>query len=421
MWGFDDESIMDPTVKLYEALYNVKVNYVKKDKNEYEQESLSAIAAGKGPDIWTIDHNWVYKHNDKLVAMPERLLEKSKDDTRPDLKIYSDMFPTIVEKDNIIGDKIYGLPLSIDTLALYINKDIFEKKQSELIMEGSKDADLFYLGPNNWDDFLKISKMLTQKEGNDIKIAGTALGTSQNVINSSDILELLMMQNKANMVSADNKTATFNLPITKQSGDTSYPGTSALEFYTSFSYPQKENYMWNESMPDSATAFLQGKVAMIFHYKSFAKRILQEAPNLNYKVSALPQIKGETNAIDYAKYDSLTVTNNSKNSDAAWQFIKYLYSESSDYYSSTNSIKAQEFSALVIPQVQIRNSHDIPFEFQQASAGYFFKGKFPEKIDNVFYQMIDYIVKNKEPYQKAIDKAAASATTLYQQSAALTQ
>lgn len=413
---FDDESVLKPILDLYQQLNpNIAINYVKKDFAEYEKQTLDALAAGKGPDIWMIRNDWVYKHTDKLVPMTKKLFIKSDNDVRSDVKIYEDMFPEIAVKNNIIDNNIYGIPLSIDTLALYYNVDHFKEITNKLLIENNKDSELFYYPPNDWEQFLKISKLLTQKDdkGN-ITRSGAALGTANNIDNASDILAILMIQNSTQMNSADLLTATFNLPVTKGTGEPAYTGTEALNFYTSFADPAKENYMWNTSMSNSLEAFMQGRTSMMINYGYARERISQEVPNLNYKIGPLPQIAGSLTSVDYASYWVETVTNNSQNPKEAWKLIKFLYDNSAEYNTATQKPFAKKISEITLPQTKQRNIiGGDPFIYQPMSAKYWYKGNYPTKVDAAFSDMISDVTVNKEPYQKSIDKAALVVTQLY--------
>jgi len=72
--------------------------------------------------------------------------------------------------------------------------------------------------------------------------------TQQQISESS----LLMLQNQTKMISEDLGQASFNLPTKDSSGKDIYPGTKALDFYTSYSNPSSPNYTWN---PQCQTMF----------------------------------------------------------------------------------------------------------------------------------------------------------------------
>ena len=419
MWGlFDDKEVFDPIINNYQSNNtNIKINYIKKDYNEYELISSEALASDEGPDIWAIQNDWMARDYKKIQPMPSGMLTSSSvgNKDKSDMDIYKSTFPDIVYTDNVIDDKIYGMPLSVDTLALYYNTDIFKAKANELYNINKNDeAKLFENPPGDWDTFVKLSKMLTQKNGNDITVSGAALGTNNNVDKSVDILSALMLQNNTTMVAADKQSAAFNLSRTKESGGVVYPGTNALDFYTSFANPNKETYMWNSSMPDSVTAFMDGKVAMMIHYSYIQKRISQEKPTLNYSIGPLPQIKGTNSPIDYTTYWTETVTKNSKHPKEAWNFIIYCATQSAQTYAAATKRPApNRVDQASVPQnieERVTFAGNL-FDFQKISAHDWYKGTRPDKVNTIFLDMINNVDKGQNS-QLAIDAAATAVTAL---------
>jgi ABC-type glycerol-3-phosphate transport system substrate-binding protein len=424
MWGvLDDEIVYEQIIKNYKEYVrdtvNIDIEYVKKDFAEYERESLNALAAGKGPDIWMIRNDEVYAHADKLIPMPEGYIKRTKNDNRTDTQVYASLFPQVAVQDNIIDNNIYGIPFSIDTLAVYYNTEHFSRTLNKLYEQNREnEANLFALPPNTWEEFLKMAELLTQRDNQgNITRSGVAMGTAKNVEHAGDILAAMMIQNQAKMTSADLLTATFNLPITKDTGEPSYAGTQALNFYTSFADPSKKNYTYNTNMPNSVDAFIQGRASMMIHYGYIRKRLEQEAPSMRYNIGALPQISGSTSSIDFASYWTNTVTNNSENPEQAWDFIKYIFEqELNTYLSATKKPTSRRTSDFYIPLTKERNVHSNPFLYQIETAQYWYRGKYPVKVANAFYQMIEDVVINKQPVQKSIDKGASTVTELYKAS-----
>lgn len=411
---FDSEEVFKPIIASYQNIHpNVKINFVKKDPNEYEEDSLDALAQGEGPDIWLIRNDWVYKHNKKVTELPANLMRNSDKDVRNNLDIYKETFPQVVLDDNTVDGKIYGLPFYVDTLALYWNRDIFNQTWRDLEKQGTKeDPLLFQNPPSTWDSVIKLDKYITKKTSNNtIERSGIALGTSYNVQDSTDILAGLMLQNHTQMVSADKKSATFNLPIKKETGEPVYAGTSALEFYTSFASPSKESYAWNTEMPNSLTAFIEGKTAMMVGYEYAVNTIKQKNPNLSYGTAPLPQIKGSASAVDYASYWTETVTKNSKHPDVAWDFLVSTFKTGLDSYLMATGRPSPK-KPTDVPDMGQRPLRADPFRFQQATAQSWFKGQYPMKIDTVLSNLIDNVIIYNQPPQTAIDAAAGQATLL---------
>jgi len=108
----------------------------------------------------------------------------------------------------------YGVPLSVDSLGLYYNKDLFN-------------AAGITSPPRDWNEFADISKKLTKFDvSNQIVVSGTAMGTAYNINRSTDILNLLMLQSQTEMVDSISGQAVFDKVVQKKSGN-SIPGQDA--------------------------------------------------------------------------------------------------------------------------------------------------------------------------------------------------
>jgi len=116
-WGFDKREVFLEIFESYRKLRpNVKIKYFQKNYSNYEKDLIDALASGKGPDVFLIKNTWLLKHKNKLAPMPQNLAS---------FKEIKDAFVDVVLKDFSLEQKIYALPLSVDTLALYWNKDLF--------------------------------------------------------------------------------------------------------------------------------------------------------------------------------------------------------------------------------------------------------------------------------------------------------
>ena len=137
----DGSDAFDEIIAKYTALHPfVRIEYRKLRLEEYENELLNALAEDRGPDIFSIHNTWVRKYRTKIEPLPPSTtmvypVEKGSIKkevvnelrTTPSLSLgqVRDLFVDVVSKDVILEDnKIYGLPLSVDTLAMFYNKDL---------------------------------------------------------------------------------------------------------------------------------------------------------------------------------------------------------------------------------------------------------------------------------------------------------
>lgn len=306
---FEETGNVQDFISDYQATHkNVTINFVKKDAVTYEQDLVEAIASGKGPDIFSIHNDWLPKHAEKMAPMPESLMS---------LRTYQETFVNVAASDFVKENKIYAIPLAVDVLALYYNKDLMG---SAGISEP----------PSTWPELVsQVEKLTKFSQPGQFSRSGVALGTATNVNRSVDIITLLMLQNGTQFYSQGNSSATFDRQQTDPSGTNQSfnPGAVALEFYTQFANPAKVSYTWNAKSDDSVDAFTQGKVAMMINYSYMQARIQDKSPNLNWAVAPIPQPSEEGIKINYANYWGESVSKMSKNQAAAWDFLKFISSK----------------------------------------------------------------------------------------------
>src|SRR3990167_2371050 len=111
---------------------SIRINYVLKDLADYESESLNALASLEGPDIWAIKNDWITKHKNKLVSMPREFFVEGKKDTTPLTQAFEQTFWPAQSADFVVDNKAWGVPLYMDQLYLFINKDLLRARLREL-------------------------------------------------------------------------------------------------------------------------------------------------------------------------------------------------------------------------------------------------------------------------------------------------
>lgn len=306
VWGvFDDVSVFNTSINAFQkANKNIKVTYKVFKPQDYEQAVLNALAAGTGPDVWMMHHTWLPKHIDKIRPMPE---------TMPGAKVplmtvrqFKELFVDVAAYDLINDNKIYGMPLYVDTLALYYNKDMFATAG-------------IALAPRLWTEFMDdVKKITTYDESRNITRSSAALGTARNINRSTDILMMLMLQSGVQMAAADNTQATFSRSV-----DGANVGERALTFYTDFANPQREIYTWNDAMDYSIDAFAAGRTAMMINYSHQIPVLRAAAPRLNWAVAPVPQASS-VDVRTYANYWPFVVSLKTPSPNEAWQFVHYM-------------------------------------------------------------------------------------------------
>lgn len=412
---FDSDEIFKPIISEFKLDNpNVTLVYKQIPADEYELTVSEALAAGTGPDIWSIRNDWMPRHQDKLIAMPDNLLASFAQNQTTDQDRLNHLFVPVVSKDVFLDGKVYGLPYSVDPLVIYKNKAVFDAKISQL-RRNNKDADADFLleNFNTYDKLQRAIQLLTDRNGDQITVAGLAAGTSNNVTRAEDVVYAMMLQNHTEMTSVEHTNASFHLGVRDAVGQTTFPGTDALQRFANFADPSKPYYTWNASMPNDMTAFMNNKVAMIFGYQYYQLSFKQQAPNMQYSVMPLPQIRDTDTPVDYASYYVETVTKNAKDPTLAWQVLANLTINRGEMYRSADHRPSPK--AVAEPPTVIQRADLIsPFTYEQQTAVDWYKTKRPDKVDTIFRELIQKVGTRAQPAQNAIEAAAQSVSTLLQ-------
>ncbi|NBS41329.1 extracellular solute-binding protein, partial [bacterium] len=148
---FDDGSTMKDVMTAYTAIHkNVTFNYREVRLEDYQNELLHAFAEGTGPDVFSLHNDWIGGYESLILPMPASLTipyTETRGTIKKETVITLKEEPTITTRqlktdfvDAVAGDvirayqpnpkkeaedRIFALPLSVDTLALYYNKDWF--------------------------------------------------------------------------------------------------------------------------------------------------------------------------------------------------------------------------------------------------------------------------------------------------------
>lgn len=291
-WGInEDPEIMKSVIADFEQQNpNIKVEYGKQDITTYREKLSTRFQNGTGPDVFTFHSTWYPMFSNDLESIPEEVIGKES---------FRNSNYDVVSKDLIIDNNLIGIPLTIDSLVLYVNPGILQSAAS--------DQNKAFEAPKTWEEFISISRDLTKRnDRSEIEIAGAGIGTYDNVEHASDVISLLFAQNGVdfnNLSESGNKI------------------DDAIEFYTNFSLV--ENNVWDNTLDNSMLAFAEGRLAMFFGYASDYKKIKDINPNLNFQIYPVPQLLNEEQ-VNLVSYWAEGISKSSPNKDAAFKFIAYL-------------------------------------------------------------------------------------------------
>lgn len=385
---FVDSDKMQSIMSAYQAKHtNVTFEYTKKNIENYEADLLNALAAGNGPDIYSINNTWVPRYMDKITPAPDKVFT---------VKDYREAFVDSMVTDLIKDNKIYGTALWVDSLGLYYNKDLMGTAG-------------IAVPPKTWDQLAEQSRKITRQDANGyFSRSGVAIGTNSNVNRGVDVIYLLMLQAGTIPWTADGSSPQFAGSVNK-GGNQVNPGEEAVSFYTSFSDPSGGNYTWNEDSDYSTDAFANGRAAFLYGYSYTRGQIDAKAPNLNYDVAPVPQNNLDNPTVNYSNYFAEVVSKQSKQSAWAWDFLKFATSKDSlDKYYKTDK---QPSSRRDLIELQTSDVEIGVFAHANLTGKTFYKAD-EAKFDAIIGDMIDNIVLRGQPVEQALTRAQSQASTL---------
>ena len=283
VWGvFDDSDIYTLLFQQYRTAnpYVGNIAYRKFGEETYKKELLNALAAGNGPDVFVIRNSWISEFKDKITPAPDYQLTE---------KEVRDNFVDVVANDFIdpSDKKIYGLPLSVDSLALYYNRDIFN-------------AAGITTPPKTWQELLVIAPRLTQIDrfGNILQSA-LSFGTADNINRAPALLFGLMFAIGAEIEDGYGQVNFFRTEAAQK----------AFEYYMLFSDVRSSEYTWNSNMHYSIDAFYEGRLAMMVNYSWRYETLRQKNAKLNMAIAPFPRFEGVAPG-NYADYWTFVVAKN---------------------------------------------------------------------------------------------------------------
>ncbi|MEI7709110.1 MAG: extracellular solute-binding protein [bacterium] len=302
LWGFVKSSVLSTPIDAFNAANTSFVlKYVEKSPDTFDHDLLEALADGNGPDLILVPENLAFHYSARIFPIPY--------ESYP-LASYQSNFASA---GNVFATSkgILAFPLSIDPLMMYFNRSTL-------------DANGIVYPPASWDDLVSITPTLTKKDdANKITKSAVGLGHFVNVDNAKAILSTLLMQAGSPLVSEQNGG------VFKSKFDTSNPDLSSsdiLNFYTSFTDPNKAVYTWNRSLPGSGNFFSSENSAFYFGFASELSSLINRNPNQNFGVAAVPQIKNASSKSTYSHVFGVALLSSSRNSNTAFTAASLLAS-----------------------------------------------------------------------------------------------
>lgn len=235
---------------------------------DFQSKLVNAIATGQGPDLVLIPQDLFLSIKNLMQPIPYASYSQ---------RLFQDSFAQIGEVF-LAPDGIYALPVAIDPMVMFWNRDILS-------------AANIALPPKTWTDVLpEVAKLTAKDSNNNLTQSAIAFGEWVNVPHAEEMLSTLMLQGGTPIVSVDQTTGKASPELLVQNSATGImPASDALKFFAQFADPSQNIYSWNRSEPSADSAFLAGTLAFYFAPASETPSLRARNPNLNFDVAAIPQ------------------------------------------------------------------------------------------------------------------------------------
>jgi ABC-type glycerol-3-phosphate transport system substrate-binding protein len=354
------------------------VEYEEHDPTRISQELIVALANNNPPDIILFSSEVFAQFQNKLYTIPfAAYSERAYRDT------YVDGAQLFLTSEGLVG-----LPLLVDPLVMYYNKDILVSQH-------------YVVPPTTWTGLSQAVPLFTKRNAqNAITQSTIGLGDANNVMHMRDIISALFLQTGNQVIGYDQNTKQTIVTL-GSSGEVS--AAEALTFYTSFANPTNTNYSWNRSLPSSLDQFLAGKSAFYIGRASELFTIQAQNPNLNFDVMELLQLDNAPRPVTYGSFIAAGILKNAPNFTAAYTFASQLNtSETIDKLSKNASIPPARRDLLLVQQ---QNPYVQVF-FKAALSAFSWPDPNMATTEQVFRAMITNVQSGKNDPQSAIYEAA---------------
>ncbi|RVP18022.1 sugar ABC transporter substrate-binding protein [Sinorhizobium meliloti] len=279
-------------VKAYNAGHENKVELTEVPFAELVQKYATAIAGGQAPDALSLD--LIYTPAFAAAGQLEDLTDWSKA-----LPYFNSLSPSHV-KLGTYEDKIYGLPLTVETSIFAWNKDLYEKAG----LDPEK-------APKTWEEITANAEKIRALGGDTYGFYFSGGGCGGCMIFT---FTPLTWGAGADILSADGKTATLDTPQMRK----------AVDIY--------RNMVEKDLVPAGAASdngvnflsFTNGKIGQQSLGAFAIGTLVTQHPEIDFGVTLIPGVDGKPSS--FAGGDNFVVTKGTPRLDEVKEFLEYTYS-----------------------------------------------------------------------------------------------
>lgn len=340
----EPQAVVDEAVEAFnQANPDVVVKQTVVGWGSARAQFLTAITAGIAPDIVELPADWAAE------LLPQNAFVEMDDLISDELH---DSFAEGAFNATTYQGHIYGIPWETSPTGLFYRMDLFE----EAGLDPTRP-------PADWDELIEYAQKLTKTRADGTKQWGICLAAGGNFPDSW--LAQFFFQ--------------AGTPIVKQQEDGTWvsdfdspEALQAMQLYYDLTNTYKVNPIdstgW--SWEDVKNAFVFGDCAMMLSGMFVLNTLRSTAPELEGKWATAVHPAGPAGKASLVIPNSMYITRQSKNPEAAWRFIEFFFSGTPSYaerYNEAGGIVAfqKHFTELEYAQDPLR----IPF-IESVAFGY---------------------------------------------------
>jgi len=288
VWGTIPKSAMASFVDEFNKdAKSYTMQYTEYAATDINSKLILALADGYAPDLIIAPSDIAFANANRIFytspsTIPESVFRNT----------YADIAASLIDQNGYIA-----LPISVDPLVLYYNRDILSSNG-------------FSEPPRTWGDFYTYEEKITkQYSDGSFALSTIAFGTYDNIPNITDTIMAMVIQQTGVPItktyaydSLGNYGTKYIVNIDTPNPDTGIsPLNSALAFTKDFADSQKTTYDWSPNSPNALSAFISGNLAFYIGFASEASYIKSANQKLYFDYTYLPQISGSLTSATYGK------------------------------------------------------------------------------------------------------------------------
>lgn len=333
--GTTQFTALENNTKEFTDLTGINVTWDYTPWAAYQEKFMTEATAGAGNyDLMAWIDAWGAGAKNYFLPLDD-LIKRDKIDM-------TDYPPGFVDTVKIGTNKVLGLPFRGHGLVLYYNKDVFKK--------------LNLTPPKTWDEMVELSKKIEKETGMKGVTLPYTISSGQNLM----VWYSLLWGNGGDIFDKD-----WN-PIFNNT-----KGVKATQDYTNFLLKDNVMVPGAKTMTEGEanTEMLQGRAAMSITWSWYygkttdAKLAIPGVLN-NVGVASVPMYPGQKEPITYSTNFGISISKDSKNQGAAWEYEKFISSKEIE-----KKMVIDKSDASILNVVTMHNSNLLDEEVNKANGG----------------------------------------------------